>query len=380
MEDPKHWSHRRTLYIFLKNNPCIANITQRKAEIQNHQICFQKNLTITFQVNEQPGFLAKTLITRDELRIQSQSAVLCGLASFVNVALYPGLFQIQILDWSASHWWDVKRTHRSNQKRKTLTPVIQGANRSNKGARQPIIPEDPPQDSPRGAVECLLQIHKTYVDRLAKLPGTLQDSTEGVELVQCSTSRVKTSLVLLNPRFDYPADPSLQNPWVDLPREAEECDPPMVGTHPPVSLLKKRDRYPDLPIKRYRPRWPCNVAESRQPRQPYNFQGLKELQANLIHPRGPASKEFFDHLGDLGPRDETAYPRVPGPYFLPWRHVGGIEEVFKIFRPPIHNILWHGQQRTIPAVHSVDSALAPHPQTPDVTLATLASVTKSAYH
>ena len=56
---------------------------------------------------------------------------------------------------------------------------------------------------------------------------------------------------------------------------------------------------------------------------------------------------------------------MPGPCFLTGRHVGGIEEVFEIFPPLIHNILWRGQQHTIPTVHSVNSTLLPHPQTPD---------------
>jgi len=31
---------------------------------------------------------------------------------------------------------------------------------------------------------------------------------------------------------DYPTDPPLQYPQIDLTREAEESDPPVVGTHP----------------------------------------------------------------------------------------------------------------------------------------------------
>ena len=62
------------------------------------------------------------------------------------------------------------------------------------------------------AVECLLQIKKIHVDWLGKLPRTLEDPAEGVELVHCSTSRAKTTLLLLNLRFDYPVDPPLQYP------------------------------------------------------------------------------------------------------------------------------------------------------------------------
>uniref|UniRef100_A0A3P8TZ97 AIG1-type G domain-containing protein n=1 Tax=Amphiprion percula TaxID=161767 RepID=A0A3P8TZ97_AMPPE len=56
------------------------------------------------------------------------------------------------------------------------------------------------------------KIHKTHVDWLGKLPCTLKDPTEGVELVHSSTAGTKTTLLLLNPRFDYPADPPLQYP------------------------------------------------------------------------------------------------------------------------------------------------------------------------
>ncbi|TWW77404.1 hypothetical protein D4764_12G0007940 [Takifugu flavidus] len=132
--------------------------------------------------------------------------------------------------------------------------------------------------------------------------------------------RTKTTLLLLNPR------------------EAEECDPPIVGTHPPVPLLKKRDYHPGLRNQRHRPRCPRDVAESSQPRQPYNIQSLKELWVDLIHPRGFATKEFFDYLSNFSPGDMRAYPQVPRPYFLTGRRVGGIEEVLEVFLPPIHNI------------------------------------------
>uniref|UniRef100_A0AAR2K164 Rhodanese domain-containing protein n=1 Tax=Pygocentrus nattereri TaxID=42514 RepID=A0AAR2K164_PYGNA len=50
-------------------------------------------------------------------------------------------------------------------------------------------------------------------------------------LVQCSTTRAEPALFLL-----------------DL-REAEECDSPVVGTHPPVPFFKKRHHHPSLPIQ-----------------------------------------------------------------------------------------------------------------------------------
>ncbi|TWW54348.1 hypothetical protein D4764_0154740 [Takifugu flavidus] len=160
-----------------------------------------------------------------------------------------------------------------------------------------ILSEDPPQDPPRDTVECLLEVHKTHVDWLGKLPCTLEDPAEGVELVNYSTPRTKPTLLLLNLR------------------EAEECDPPIVGTHPSVPLLKKRDYHPGLPIQWHRPRCPRDVAELCQPRQPYNIQSLKELRADLIHPRGLATEEFFDYLGNFSPGDMRACPQVLLPHW-----------------------------------------------------------------
>ncbi|KAK3545090.1 hypothetical protein QTP86_034545 [Hemibagrus guttatus] len=59
-----------------------------------------------------------------------------------------------------------------------------------------------PQNAMRDTVESLLQVHKTHVDWLGKLPRTLEHPVEGIELVQCSTTRSKTALLLLYPRFD----------------------------------------------------------------------------------------------------------------------------------------------------------------------------------
>lgn len=53
---------------------------------------------------------------------------------------------------------------------------------------------------------------QTPVNWLSKLPCTLKDPAEGAELVDSSTPRKKIVLFLLNPRFDYPADPPLQYP------------------------------------------------------------------------------------------------------------------------------------------------------------------------
>ncbi|KAK0138171.1 hypothetical protein N1851_025517 [Merluccius polli] len=79
----------------------------------------------------------------------------------------------------------------------------------------------------------------------------------------------------------------------------------------------------------------------------------------------PGGVKLPDHLGNLSPRDRRAHTRVPRPCFLTGRRVGGIEEVFEVFLPPIHNVPSRGQQRTVSTIDSVDDALLPPPETPD---------------
>uniref|UniRef100_A0A3Q4BCA2 SCAN box domain-containing protein n=1 Tax=Mola mola TaxID=94237 RepID=A0A3Q4BCA2_MOLML len=71
--------------------------------------------------------------------------------------------------------------------------------------------------------------------------------------------------VLCGPRESEPPDSSPQHPGIDLPREAEECDPPVVGTHPLVPLHEKGHHHTCLPLQRHSPRYPGNVAEVCQP-------------------------------------------------------------------------------------------------------------------
>lgn len=47
-----------------------------------------------------------------------------------------------------------------------------------------------------------------------------------------SAIRAKTTLFLLILRPDSWTDSPLQYPGIDLPREAEACDPPVIGVHP----------------------------------------------------------------------------------------------------------------------------------------------------
>ncbi|KAK0146941.1 hypothetical protein N1851_013726 [Merluccius polli] len=85
--------------------------------------------------------------------------------------------------------------------------LLPGTDSPYQGVRYPVLPENPPQDSPRDTVECLLQVHKAHVDWLGKLPCTLKDPAEGVELVHYSTAWTKTTLLLLNPRFGHSCAP-----------------------------------------------------------------------------------------------------------------------------------------------------------------------------
>lgn len=62
-----------------------------------------------------------------------------------------------------------------------------------------------PHRTPMDMVDCLLQVHKAHGDWSGK------DPAEGVEPVHSSTTRTKTALLLLNPRFDYSVNPTLQH-------------------------------------------------------------------------------------------------------------------------------------------------------------------------
>lgn len=79
---------------------------------------------------------------------------------------------------------------------------------------------------------------------VSQLSCTIQDPAKGVELVQCSTARTKTSTFLLKLRFDYPLDAHLHNPWIDLTRDAHKYDPPIVRHTPTTTtlFLKRRKK------------------------------------------------------------------------------------------------------------------------------------------
>lgn len=56
-----------------------------------------------------------------------------------------------------------------------------------------LIQTHPPQHTPRHVVESLVQVHKTHVDWLGKIPRILKYSWEDIEFIQCSMNRTKLS-------------------------------------------------------------------------------------------------------------------------------------------------------------------------------------------
>lgn len=66
---------------------------------------------------------------------------------------------------------------------------------------------------------------------MSKLPCSLQNSCQGKNLMYCFTSGTKSALFLLQLRFDYRSDTSLQYNGISFPRQAEEYDYYIIGTH-----------------------------------------------------------------------------------------------------------------------------------------------------
>ena len=93
----------------------------------------------------------------------------------------------------------------------------------------------------------------------------------------------KTTLLLLNLRFDNRLEPSLQHPEVIFPGEAELCDDPVVGTHSPVPFLKNGNRHSGPPLHRHCTRPSCDIKEACQP---HLVQCISHLTVQPIHPWG----------------------------------------------------------------------------------------------
>jgi len=138
---------------------------------------------------------------------------------------------------------------------------------------------------------------------MGKLLCFLQYPGKGKELVQCSTTRIKILLFLLNKRFEY-----LLN-W----------------NIPSGFLLNMTDHRPVLPIQRYCLRVPCNIAQVC-PRQPLNIQGLEEP------PGAPPPQICLSTSATSAPMIGDFLPNSP--IFC---HYGGciswVQRVFKVFLP-----------------------------------------------
>ena len=69
------------------------------------------------------------------------------------------------------------------------------------------------------------------------------------ELFHCSTNRIESVLVLLNPFLDSLLEHPLQHSAITLPRQDEQCDIPVSGAHPPVPIAENVSHHPIVPFK-----------------------------------------------------------------------------------------------------------------------------------
>lgn len=70
------------------------------------------------------------------------------------------------------------------------------------------------------------------------------------ELIHCCMTRTEFALFLLNTKFNNQSVPPFQHPGINFPREAEDCDTPIIGAHPPVSRVQplSGSLVPELPL------------------------------------------------------------------------------------------------------------------------------------
>lgn len=70
------------------------------------------------------------------------------------------------------------------------------------------------------------------------------------EVIHCCMTRTEFALFLLNTKFNNQSVPPFQHPGINFPREAEDCDTPIIGAHPPVSRVQplSRSLVPELPL------------------------------------------------------------------------------------------------------------------------------------
>ncbi|XP_066536336.1 uncharacterized protein xcl32a.1 [Hoplias malabaricus] len=127
--------------------------------------------------------------------------------------------------------------------------------------------------------------------------------TLGCKLVQ---QELEGRIRIVPPGSEVQLSVGLSSPChhIDLTGEAVECDPPIVGTHPLIPLLKQGNHHPSLPVQRYCPQCPHYVAKMCQLGQPHNTQSLAE------------PRKFSYYLSHLSPSDRRALPGISKLYFL----------------------------------------------------------------
>lgn len=108
-----------------------------------------------------------------------------------------------------------------------------------------------------------------------------QDTTGDSRIQRCSTTTVKTTLLLLNLGFNCQLKSALHYSYIDLPKETQKPNPTVVGTKlsgPTFSVY----HHLGLPLQR-----------QLQPRQPINIQRLEILCADLVHPDTLLPRRFL---------------------------------------------------------------------------------------
>lgn len=113
--------------------------------------------------------------------------------------------------------------------------------------------------------------------------------------VHCSTTRMESALLLLNPRSVNWIKSLVQNLKWAFSRRLR-VSPLIIESHPLVHFFKSWNHHQGLSVHRHCPQPPQNTEEACWPNQRHNVQRPPHLRVNLIH---LAFAELLDYLGDL---------------------------------------------------------------------------------
>ncbi|TWW73494.1 hypothetical protein D4764_15G0008880 [Takifugu flavidus] len=232
---PTEEAHFGRLYpsLFTTTDQCRVLITADAAPIRLSIFCS----ILPSLVNKTPRYLNSSTwgrISSLTRRRHSTYFQLRTMASDLEVLIFIPAASHAAANRSSDRWRSqADDANRTTSSAKSRDPILRERTARMGGPVGGPYSRRTPHRTPQGTRSNAFSKSTKHVDWLGKLPCTLEDPAEGVELVHRSTPRTKTTLLLLNPKFDYPADPPLQYPRIDLTREAEECDPLIVGTHPP---------------------------------------------------------------------------------------------------------------------------------------------------